>query len=101
MSQPAHREAQKPPLGWDVEEDLRDGQADQLGVGDLWAASCAWAARQDFIGQHVKSGQKGVEIGGHAAISVVDVGVSNADLRHPRYVSSLTAPAPLGTESLI
>jgi hypothetical protein len=35
MPEAAHRKAQKPPLGRDVEQDLRDRQADQLGVGDL------------------------------------------------------------------
>ena len=78
----------------DVEQDLRDRQAHQLSVGDLWAASCAPSSRQDFISQHVKSDQQGVEIGGHAATSVVDVGQSNADLRHPSYVSSRPGTPP-------
>jgi len=102
VPQSAHREAQEPPLGRDVEQNLRDRQAHQLRVGDLRAASCARSSRQDFVSQHVKCDQQGVEIGGHAATSmVVDVGQSNADLRHPSYVSSTSAPAHRGTESII
>ena len=110
VPQPAHREAQEPPLGRDVEQDLRDRQAHQLSVGDLWAASCARSSRQDFISQHVKSDQQGVEIGGHAATSgstldratpTFDTLQSNVDLRHPSYVSSTPSRHPTGTESLI
>lgn len=43
----------------------------------------ATLGRQEFISRHVKLNGKGVEIGGHAATSVVDVDISNADLRHP------------------
>ncbi len=92
MAEPAHREAQEVPLARDVEQDLRDRQADQLGVGDLWASPRTRPARQDFISQHVKCDQEGVEIGGHAATSMVDVGNSNADLRHPSYGPSAHNP---------
>lgn len=101
VPEPGHREAQKAPLARAIEQDLRDGQAHQLDVGDLRTAPGTRPARQDFVGEHVKCGQEGVEIGGHAASSMVDVGESNADLRHPSYVSSTPSPAQPGTESVI
>ena len=85
----------------EVGQDLRDRQTDQLGIGDLWPAPGARPARQDFISQYVKCDQEGVEIGGHAATSMVDVDNSNADLRHPSYGPSRPRLASRGTESLI
>jgi hypothetical protein len=101
VPQSAARQAQESPLGRNVEQDLRDGQAHQLSIGDLRAAPCARPTRQDFISQHVKCDQQGVEIGGHAATSMVNVDVSNADLRHPSYVSSTRPGTTTGTESII
>ena len=101
MRQAHHCEAQEAPLAGAIEQDLRDGQADQLGIGDLRATPCTRPARQELVRQHVKCRQKGVEVGGHAATSVVDVGVSNADLRHPFYVPSTRTAPTRGTESLI
>jgi hypothetical protein len=103
MPEAAHREAQKPSFGGHIKQDLRDCQADQLGVGDLRASSCTSPPRQEIGSQHVKCRQKGVEIGGHVdhLLGTVDVDVRNADLRHPFYVPSPPRAATRGTESVI
>src|SRR5207249_11999200 len=101
MREPADREAQEVSLARDVEQDLRDRQADQFGVGDPRVAPGTRPARQDFISEHVTCDPEGVEIGGTAATSMVDVGNSNADLRHPSYGPSRQQPLSRGTESLI
>src|SRR3954451_9759817 len=48
VPQPRTREAQKPPLGRAVQEDLRDSERDELGVGDLRAAPRTAAHRQEI-----------------------------------------------------
>jgi hypothetical protein len=101
MPEPLAREAQEPTLRRAAQQDLRDRQADQFRVGDRRAAPCTRPARQDLVGQHVKCRQKVVEVGDHAATSVVDVGVSNADLRRPFYLTSTRTAPPRGTESII
>ena len=101
MAEPCHREAQEVSLARDVEQDLSDSQADQLGVSDPRAAAGTRPARQDFISEHVKCDQEGVEIGGHAATSMVNVDNSNADLRHPFYGPSSRRPSRDGMESVI
>jgi hypothetical protein len=57
-------------------------------------------ARQKIVRQYIKSDQEGLEIGAHAATSVVDDDFSNADLRHPPNVSS-TRIAHDDSESVI
>jgi hypothetical protein len=49
----------------------------------------------------LKCDREGVEIGGQPAISVVDVGISNADLRHPPYGPCFLPGQQPGRESLI
>ena len=58
------------PLVVAPEQDLRHGQAGELGVGDVRRPSrpaAAWLAiRDDPVGQfHVECGQEGVQVGGH------------------------------------
>jgi hypothetical protein len=89
VTQPRAREAQEAPLGRTVEEDLRDRERDQLGIGDLRLAPSAAAGRQEIVHQHVKCGQKGVEFGEHVAISVVDVAVTT-----PNFDALVMSPRP-------
>jgi len=95
------REAQEATLARAVEQDLSHSQAHQLSVGDPRIASGTRSTRQDFISENVKCDQEGVEIGGHAATSTVDVDISNADLRHPSYGPSPRPGHRAGTESVI
>ena len=77
VAEAATGEAQEAPLVGAVEEDLGDGERDQLGVGDPRRAARSAALRQEIVGEHIKCGEKGVEVGEHVA-SLVDVAVSNA-----------------------
>lgn len=97
MPEPLAREAQKAPLGGAVEEDLRDRQGDELGVGDPRLAARALPARQEIVGQHIKSGEKGVEVGEHEA-SLVDVALATPSFGALR-AASLRRPGDL--ESVI
>jgi hypothetical protein len=76
----------KPALGQAVQQHLRDGQADHLGVGERRAAARSAPDGQEIVDHHIKCGEQGVEAGEHEATSVVDVALANADLRRPRYV---------------
>jgi hypothetical protein len=62
VSKPEAGEAQPAALGWAVEQDLGDGKADQLGVGDLRAPSRACAPGQQVVGEDVERGKQGVEV---------------------------------------
>jgi hypothetical protein len=90
VAQPLAREPQEAPLGRAIEEDLRDRERDQLGVGDSRSAPWAAAREQEIVDHHIKCGEQGVEFGEHEATSVVDVALAtpNAELRRPRYVPS-------------
>ena len=75
-------------------QDLRHGQAGELGVGDVRRPSRPAAAgpaqRDDPVGQfHVECGQEGVQVGDHDGLQGPDV-CENADPGH----SSLTGHAP-------
>ncbi len=89
MTEPPFRKAQEAPLLGTVKQDLGDRQADQLGVADPWLAprSGGVSLGQEIVGEHIKCGQKAVEVGEHLAASVVDV----AETRRP----STTFPFPL------
>ena len=89
------RGAQPAPLAVAAQQDLRDGQAGQLGVGDLRRparpAAAEPAQRDDPVGQfHVECGQESVQVGDHDGLQGPDV-CENADSGH----SSLTGHAPL------
>ena len=70
--------AQPVPLVVAPEQDLRHGQAGELGVGDVRRPSRPAAAgpaqRDDPVGQfHVECGQEGVQVGGHDGLRGPDV----------------------------
>jgi hypothetical protein len=87
VPQPLVRQAQKPPLGMAVQQDLRDRERDELGIGDLWAPACTPTRRQEIVHQHVKCGEQAVKVGEHEATSVVDVAIAT-----PTFDSLLTCP---------
>jgi hypothetical protein len=80
-------EAQKAPLGRAVEEDLRHRQGDELGVRDPGLAARALPPWQEIVGQHIKCGEKGVEVGEHGA-SLVDVALATPSFGALRAASS-------------
>jgi len=101
VPQPRTREAQKPPLGRAVQEDLRDSERDELGVGDLRAAPRTAAHRQEIVHHHVKCGEKGVEFGEHETTSVVDVALATPNFGALLMSPRTSASAARQSESLI
>ena len=57
-------------------QDLRDRERDELRIADPWASACTTSGGQEIIHQHIKCGQKVVEVGVHEATSVVDVALA-------------------------
>jgi hypothetical protein len=56
-----------------LQQDLGDRERDELGVADPWASACTTPRRQEIVRQHIKCGEKVVEVGEHETTSVVDV----------------------------
>ena len=92
MGQPLAGKAQEPPLGVAVQEDPRNSERDELGVGDLWAPACTLTDRQEIVHQHVKCGEQAVKVGVHEATSVVDVAIAT-----PTFDSRLILPRAVTT----
>jgi hypothetical protein len=93
VAQPLAGKPQPAPLRGNPQQDLRHGQADQLGVAELgrtaWPA--AWA--EQLIDGDVPCDDEGVEVGVHEASQEVDVATATPTLgalaslataRHPR-----------------
>ena len=84
-----------------LQQDLSDRERDELGVGDPWAPACTASGRQEIIHQHIKCGEKVVEVGEHEATSVVDVAIATPTFdglpNHPRAPTQARA----NSESLI
>ena len=97
--------AQEAALLGTVEEDLRDRQTDDLGVADPRTASTPSAALgQEIIGEHIKCGEQGVEVGWHAA-SLVGVAFATPDFdarprAHARRMNSESTTSSLWTHWL-
>jgi hypothetical protein len=61
------------PLRTDAEQDLGDGQADQLGVGELGWPSGTTPGAEQLVDGDVQCDDEGVEVGAHEASLEVDV----------------------------
>jgi hypothetical protein len=59
-----------------IQQDLRDRERDELRRSDPWASSCTTSGGQEIIHQHIKCGEKVVEVSEHEATSVVDVAIA-------------------------
>jgi hypothetical protein len=99
VPEPPAGEAQEAPLGRAVEEDLSDGERDELGVGDPRPATRTGAPGKEIVHRHIKCGEQGVEFGAHEATSVVDVAGAT-----PNFGARVMSPRATGdrdSESLI
>ena len=77
MPQTPTRERQKLAVVGNPKKHLRDGQRDELGVGDPWRTARPLPLGQEIVNTHVKCRDEGVEVGVHEA-SMVDVAIRNA-----------------------
>jgi hypothetical protein len=73
VAQPGVGEPQPVPLGAGAEQDLGDGQADQLGVGQSWRTAWSDAGSQQVVDGDVQCDDEVVETGVHGASLEVDV----------------------------
>jgi hypothetical protein len=88
-----------------VEENLGDGQGDELGIGELGRAAGTNSLGQQIVQPDLKCGDEGVEVGAHAA-SLVDVVVATSNFGALTSASSPVGasprrPRPRNSESTI
>ena len=76
VPQPPPGERQELPVVWNGQEHLRDGQRDELGVGDPRRTPRTCALGQEIVHAHVKCREQSVEVGEHETTSVVDVAIA-------------------------
>lgn len=58
------------PFPGEVEQDLRDGQAQQFGIGQQRRATDPATADDVIVEEHVECGQKGIEVCLHKLTSI-------------------------------
>jgi hypothetical protein len=85
-------EAQPAALGAEPEQDLSDGQTDQLGIAELGLATGTPTGTEPLINPDVECDDEGVEIGVHEASQEVDVAFATPILG--ALVSVVTAQHP-------
>jgi hypothetical protein len=93
VPKPLAGEPQPAPLGTEPQQDLGDGQADQLGIGELGSPAWPAAGAQQLVDRDVRCDDEGVEVGAHEASQEVDEAVATSTLgtlasvvttQHPR-----------------
>ena len=99
MAQPSAGEPQPASLRAAAEQDLGDGQTDQLGVAELWRPARTHPLAEQVVDGDVQCGDEVVEAGVHGASLEVDVAVATPTLgglvtlvtpRHPHSHSEST-----------
>jgi hypothetical protein len=101
MAELLAREAQEPALGVALQQDLRDRERNELRGGDLWASACTTSGGQEIIHQHIKCGEKVVEVSEHEATSVVDVAIATLTFDDLSFPPGPAITAATNSESLI
>ena len=96
VPEPLSSQPQERTLLGALQDDLRHGQGDQLGVADSWAFSCTTPRGQEIIHHHVKCGEKVVKVGVHEATSVVDVAIAT-----PTFDDLARSPRALGCRRVV
>ncbi len=80
MTKPGGGQPEPAVLGRAVQQDLGDGQADQLGVAELWWPARAATRAQQLVDGDVQCGDEVVEVGAHEPSSEVDVAIATPTL---------------------
>ena len=80
MAQSLVGEPQPAALGGKAEQDLGDGEADQLGVAELGWPAWPTARAKQLVDADVQCDHEGVEVGVHEASSEVDVAFATPTL---------------------
>jgi hypothetical protein len=73
VPEPLGGEAQPAPLGAEPEQDLGDGEADQLGVAEPGRPAWPGSRANQVVDGDVQCHDEGVEVGVHGASQEVDV----------------------------
>jgi hypothetical protein len=81
---------------WHCSRILRDRERDQLRRGDPWSSARTGPDRQEIVHQHIKCGEKVVEVGEHETTSVVDVATAT-----PTFDGLPIPPGPALTSRLV
>jgi len=68
MAQAGGDQPQPGPLAGGVDQDLRDGQADQFGVADARRAAAPWWRVEQIVDEDVQCDDEVVETGAHEAL---------------------------------
>jgi hypothetical protein len=84
-----------------LQKDLRDRERDELSGADPWAPSCTPSDGQEIIHQHIKCGEKVVEVSEHEATSVVDVARATLTFDDLSFPPGPATTAATNSESLI
>jgi hypothetical protein len=99
VTQPEASKPQPAGLAGAAEQDLGDGQADQLGVADPGRTPGAHAGAEQVVDEAVQCDDEGVEIGAHEASQQVDVALATPMLG--TLVSLVTSQHPRPQTELI
>jgi hypothetical protein len=93
VPEPLADQPQPAPLGAAAQQDLGNGQTDQLGVAELGSAARPPPRPEQLIDHDIECNDEGVEVGVHEASQEVDVAFATPTLgalallvttRHPR-----------------
>jgi len=100
MPEPGGGQPEPAVLGRAVQQDLGDGQADQLGVAELWWPARAATRAQQLVDGDVQCGDEVVEVGAHKAPRV-DVAVATPIFGDLALLLTIQRPRCSDTESII
>jgi hypothetical protein len=93
VAQPLVGEPQPAPLGAEPEQDLGDGQTDQLSIGEFGSPSGPATRAEQLIDGDIQCDDEGVEVGVHEA-SKVDVADATPTLGTLASVVTARHPQP-------
>jgi hypothetical protein len=94
VAEPPAGEPQPAAFAVHSEQDLGDGQTDQLGIGELGLAAGAGSGAEQVVDGDVQCRDEGVEVGVHEASLEVDVASATPTLGALASVVTAQHPRP-------